>query len=149
MRTFVVLALVLCLAVPVAHGEEKGAFDDWFGMAEMQAGTLWNFETDTWEPFLSAPLVGWKEVRLVVGAEIDVDEGTEAKGMVAGHVALTYNLGTLADMGVDVPLAEYVGLNIGPSWRFDIETGESALCVMATIVDVSFGQGNVEKHKNR
>ena len=139
------MAVLLLMLVPFVSVAE----DDWFGMAEIQSGLTWNFETEEWEPFISAPLIGWKDVRLVVAAEIDVDEETEAKGPVAGHFALTYNLGSLADMGVDIPLSEYFGLNIGPSWRYDIETGEDTWCIMATIVDVSFGEGNVERHKGR
>ncbi len=152
MRSLVVLALVLCLAimpVAVAYGEEaeKDGFEDWFGMAEAQGGTVWNAETGEWQPFISGPLGAWKQVRLVIGGEFDGED--LGRGPVAAHLALTYNLGTLKDWGLDMPLAEYLGLNIGPSWRYDMVEKTSALGFMATIVDVSFGQGNVERHKKR
>ena len=146
MRLFVVV-LALALMAGVCAAEEKDGFEDWFGMAEMQAGTIWNPATGEWEPFLSAPLGGWKDVRLVLGGEFDAED--IAGGPVAGHLALTYNLGTLEEWGLDMPLAQYLGLNIGPSWRYHIMSKESSLGFMATIVDVSFGDGNVEKQKKR
>ena len=117
MRVLMLALLIAAMSVAVCQAEDTDTPDDWFGMTEMQVGTLWNFETEEWQPFVSAPVIGWKDVRAVVGAEFDIDEETEAKGPVAFHVAATYFLGSLADMGVDVPLAEHIGLNIGPSWR--------------------------------
>ena len=145
MRTFIVVLLIALAAACAA--EEKDGFEDWFGMVEAQGGTVWNIETGEWEPFLSAPLGGWKAVRLVIGGEFDAED--MAQGPIAAHLALTYNLGTLKEWGLDMPLAQYLGLNIGPSWRYEIASKESSVSFMATIVDVSFGEGNVEKQKKR
>ena len=143
MRTFVVLALVLCLAVPLAHGEEKDGFADWYGMAEIQSGLTWNFETDEWTPYVSTLFLGYRAVRAVVGTELAEDEP------VAGLFAVTYNLGSLKDMGVDVPWMEHFGLNVGPCVRYEFATGEVEWTAMLSIVDLSFGDGNADRQKKR
>ena len=148
MRILVAVVLTALLAWSGASAEEQDdGWADWFGMAEMQGGMVWNAGTGDWKPFISGPLGAWKAVRLVVGGEFDAEDFS--RGPIAGHLALTCNLGTLKDWGLDMPLAEYLGLNIGPSWRYDIVAKKSDIGFMATIVDVSFGQGNVEKHKKR
>ena len=146
MRSIVVLALVLCLAimpVAVAHGEEKDAFDDWFGMLELQAGSTWNFSTQEWKPYMSTLLVGYRAVRLVGGAELEADEP------VAGLLGVTYNLGSLKNMGVELPWMEHFGFNVGPCIRYEFATGEVEWSAMLSIVDLSFSDGNAEKQRKR
>ena len=143
MRSLVVLALVLCLAVPVAQAEEKDTFDDWYGLAEFQSGVTWNFETDEWTPYVSTLFLGYRAVRAVIGTEIAEDEP------VAGLFAVTYNLGSLKDMGVDVPWMEHFGFNIGPCLRYEFDTGEVEWTAMLSIVDLSFGGGNADRQKKR
>lgn len=148
MRTFVVLMLVLCLAVmpvAVAYGEEteKDNWADWYGLLEFQSGMTWNFSTQEWKPYMSTLLVGYKDVRLVGGAEIEADEP------VAGLLGLTYNLGSLKSMGVEVPWMEYFGFNVGPCVRYEFATGEVEWSAMLSIVDLSFSDGNAAKQKGR
>ena len=143
MRSIVVLALVLCLAVPLAQAEEKDVWSDWYGLAEFQSGVTWNFETDEWTPYVSTLFVGYRAVRAVIGTELAEDEP------VAGLFAVTYNLGNLKDMGVDVPWMEHFGFNIGPCVRYEFATGEVEWSAMLSIVDLSFGDGNADRQKKR
>ena len=149
MRTFAVLALVLCIAimpVAVAHGEDvevKSDWDDWYGLLEFQSGMTWNFAEQEWTPYVSTLFVGFKDVRAVVGAELAEDEP------VAGLFGVTYNLGSLKDMGVDVPWMEYFGFNVGPCVRYEFATGEVEWTAMLSIVDLSFGDGNADRQKKR
>ena len=146
MRTFVALALVLCLAimpVAVAQAEEKGAWSDWYGMVELQSGLTWNFEEQTWTPYVSTLFLGYRAVRAVIGTELAEDEP------VAGLFAVTYNLGSLKDMGVDVPWMEHFGFNIGPCVRYEFATGEVEWTAMLSIVDLSFSGGNAQAQRER
>ena len=144
-----VLALVLLLAlmpIAVCAEVEKDAFEDWFGMMELQAGGLFNFATEEWKPFVAFPTVGYRAVRLVAGAEVDSENGD---GPIAGVLGLTYNMGSLKDMGIDVPWMEHFGVNVGPYMRYDFDTGDIGWGAMVSIVDLSFGDGNVERQKRR
>ena len=154
MRTSVVLALVLCLAimpVAVAHGEDgqKDVFDDWYAMIEMQGGTTWDFKTQCARAYLAGPVLGYRAIRAVVGTEIDVDEETEAKGPVTALAGVTYRLGSLKSFGVDIPWMEHFGFNVGVCGTYEFETGDVGWRGMLSIIDLSFDKGNVERHSNR
>ena len=147
-KSICTLALVFCIMVApimVAYGAdaEKDPFDDWWGLVELQAGSTWNFSTQEWKPYFSTLLVGYRAVRLVGGAELEADEP------VAGLLGVTYNLGSLKDMGVDVPWMEHFGFNIGPAVRYEFATGEVEWTAMLSIVDLSFSDGNADRQKKR
>ncbi|MCK4513006.1 hypothetical protein KAW64_14770, partial [bacterium] len=126
-----------------AEDAEKDAWSDWYGMLELQSGLTWNFETNEWVPFVSTLLLGFKDVRAVGGAEIAEDEP------VAGLFGVTYNLGSLKDMGVDVPWMEHFGFNVGPCIRYEFASGEIEWTAMLSIVDLSFSDGNAGRQKTR
>jgi hypothetical protein len=144
MRVFLLVVLLIAVTALAAVGaDEKGPFDDWYGLAEFQSGVTWNFETNEWTPYVSTLFVGYRAVRAVIGTEIAEDEP------VAGLLAVTYNLGNLKDMGVDVPWMEHFGFNIGPCLRYEFDTGEVEWSAMLSIVDLSFGDGNADRQKKR
>jgi len=149
MRVFIVALLLAVMPIAVCAGEvaTKGVWDDWFGMAEIQGGMNWSFETQEWSPAISAPVVGYKDVRGVVGLDFEFDG--DDPGPRGAFAAVTYDLGSLEDHGVSVPGAQHFGLNIGPFARYDLGTREFSYGVMATILDISFGDGNVKRQKNR
>ena len=152
MRTFVVLALVLCLAimpVAVAHGEVKDAWDDWYAMLEVQAGTTMEVKSTTFRPYIAGKVCGYKAWVAVLGTEFDIDEKTEAEGPVAGLLGATYNLGTLKDHGVDIAWAKHIGFNIGLCGTWEFETGDLGWRAMLSIVDIGQSEGNAEKQRNR
>ena len=143
MRVFVVVLLLVVMPVAVCVGEEKDPFDDWFGLLEVQAGSTWNFSAQEWKPYVSGLILGYRAVRLVGGAELETDEP------VAGLLGLTYNLGSLKSMGVDVPWAENFGFNVGPCIRYEFASGEVEWTAMLSIVDLSFSDGNADRQKKR
>lgn len=156
MRTFVVLALVLCLAImPVAvcQAEEKGLFDDWYGMLEAQFGTTYEFDTSTARPYAAGKWGGWKEAVFIVGTEFDVDSGTEEKGPVTALLGATYNLGNLKDYGVDVSWAEHFGFNVGLcltyGWVEDTPTEGWGWRGSLSVVDLSFSDGGAKEQRER
>ena len=126
-----------------AEDAEKDVWDDWYGMAELQSGFTWNFETDEWTPYVSTLFLGYRAVRAVIGTELTEDEP------VAGLFAVTYNLGNLKNMGVDIPWMEHFGFNVGPCVRYEFATGEIEWSAMLSIIDLSFGQGNADRQKKR
>jgi len=152
MRTFVVLALVLCLAitpVAVAHGEEKDAWSDWYGMLEVQVGTTMEAEGTVFRPYAAGKVCGYKAWTAVVGAEFDVDENTEAEGPVAGLLGATFNLGNLQGHGVDISWAKHFGFNVGLCGTWEFDTGDLGWRAMLSIVDIGQSDGNAEKQRNR
>jgi hypothetical protein len=148
MRILVAVLLMTLLACAGVSAEdaEKDDFADWFGMMEVQTGGLFNFATEDWKPFVAMPTLGYRAVRLVAGAEIDTENGD---GPVAGVLGVTYNMGSLRNMGIDVPWMEHFGVNVGPYMRYDFDTGDIGWGAMVSIVDLSFGNGNVERQKER
>jgi len=137
---------------PVPGADEvvaKDVPDDWYGLAEAQGGGLWNFDGESWAPYLAVPVGGYRELTGVVGAEFDVDESTDAKGIVAAVGGITYHVGTLKDFGVDTPWAKHFGLNVGLYTRYDFDTQEFEQGVMIGGLDLSFGNGNATKQRSR
>jgi len=134
-------------AAESAEAEPASAFDDWYGQLSLRSGGLFSFETEEFTPYLTVPILGYRKVTLEGGAEIDVDEKTEAHGPVAGVLGLTYDLGNLRDMGIEVSWADYFGVNVGPYLRYDFAERDVSFGFMASIVDLSFDQGNVERQK--
>ena len=144
-----VLAVVLLIALASMCAAEESVWDDWWGMLEMQGGETFDFKAQTWKPYLAAPVVGYKAVRAVIGTEIDIDENTEAKGPVTGLLGLTYNIGNLKGMGVDMPWMEHVGFNVGVCGTYEFQTGDIGWKAMVSILDISTDKGNVERQKKR
>lgn len=136
-------------APEAASSEERDAFDDWYALLSLRSGGLFNMETEEWTPFLTVPILAYRAVTLEGGAEIDIDEKTDAKGPSAAVLGLTYNLGSLRDMGVEVSWAEHFGLNVGPFGRYEFGTGEITGGFMLSIVDLSLDKGNVDRHRKR
>lgn len=123
--------------------------DDWIGMLSLRSGALWNFDTEEWTPFVSVPLFGYRAVAMDGGLVIDVDERTEQTGPSGALLGLTYNVGSLRSFGVDVSWAEYLGLSVGPCLRYEFATEEVTTTLMVSVVDLSFDQGNVDRHRKR
>ena len=153
MRSIVVLALVLCLAVmPVAvcHSEEKDdAWEDWYAMLEVQAGTTWEFKTECARLYAAGKVGGYKGFVGVLGTEIDIDDKTEAEGPVAILGGVTYNLGNLRDWGVDVSWAKHFGVNVGLGVTYDWVWEYWGWRAMVSIIDISQSGGNAEKQRQR
>ena len=144
MRMLVAVVLTALLAWSGASAEEQDdGWADWYGLLELQSGLTWNFETDDWSPYMSTLLIGYRAVRVVGGAELAEDEP------VAGLLGVTYNLGSLKDMGVDVPWMEHFGFNVGPCVRYEFASGEVEWTAMVSIVDLSFSDGNADRQKKR
>lgn len=168
MQRFVVLILAVLIAMlPVAVSwaeeisespavpadgateEELGPVDDWYGQLNVRSGGLFNFDTEEWTPYITVPIIGYRSVTLEGGAEIDVDEKTDAKGPNAAVLGLTYNLGNLRSMGVDVSWAEHFGMNVGPYLRYEFGTQEVESGFMVSIVDLTLDDGNVDRQRKR
>ena len=133
----------------VMDGLIEDVWDDWYGLVEGQVGMLWNIEREGWAPYLAVPVLGYREITGILGAEFDFDEKTEDKGVVAAVGGVTYHVGTLKDFGIDLPGAEHVGLNVGYGGRYDFDTQEFEQTAILSILDLSFGNGNVDKQRDR
>ncbi len=150
MRILVAVVLTALLAWSGASAEEQDdGWADWYGMLEVQAGTTYEFGLNTARPYVGGKIGGWKELTGVVGTEFDVDEATEAKGPVAGLAGVTYNLGSLADHGVEVSWAKHVGFNVGLGVTYDWDESEWGWRGMLSIVDLSFSNGGAKKQRER
>ena len=158
-KLFVVLAVVFLMAVPglvfagdvetPAVVEEKGSFDDWYGMLEMQGGTTYSFKSQAAMPYIAGKILGYREVVGIFGTEIDVDEKTEVKGPVSVLVGATYNLGNLRGFGVDVPWMQHFGFNVGVCGTYEFEGGDFGLKATLSVVDLSFSDGNAKRQRQR
>ena len=150
MKMFVVLVLCLVIVpVVVAQAEEKDGFDDWYGMLEFQGGTTWDFKTACARLYGAGKVGGYKALTGVLGAEFDIDEDTEAEGVVAALAGVTYNLGNLKSWGVDISWAEYIGVNVGAGVTYDWIDNAWGWRGMLSIVDLSFSDGNASRQKKR
>lgn len=168
MRRFdaLVLAVLLMLApVVVCYADEPGAeavdtstaekaateeagsaFDDWYGQLNIRSGVMWNVETEEWTGYATFPIIGYKSVALEGGLEIDPEQ---KEGPRAGVLGVTYNLGSLRSLGVDVVWADHFGLNVGPVIHYDFATGEKQFALILSVVDLSFDEGNVDRQRER
>ena len=135
-------------AVPLEtdSSETTDLFEDWYGEIELRTGMLWNWDREEWTGYASVPVLGYRAVTLEAGMEINPNE---KYGPAGGILGLTYSLGNLRDWGVDVPMAQHVGVNIGPFLRYDFETGDTQTGAMVSLVDLSFSQGNVQRQRER
>ena len=141
MRMLVVVLLIALASMCAA--EEKDSFADWYGMLEFQLGLTYDPDTGESREFAMAPVVGWKDVRLVIGTEASELEPT------AWLAGLTYNIGDLQGMGVDIPWMEHFGFNIGVCAAYDLDSEDVGWRCTVSIIDLSFDEGNAERHKNR
>lgn len=161
-RLFVVLMVVLLMGIPgiifaedvapvepEVTAEPEGVVDDWWGHLSARSGGLYNLDTGEWAPYVTVPILGYRLMTLEGGVEIDVDEKSEDHGPVACVIGLTYDLGNLQNMGIDVSWASYFGLNVGPYMRYDFAERSTDFGFMASVVDLSFDQGNVDRQKAR
>lgn len=156
MRVSIVL-LVLALCFMPVWAEEGGgaavepgdAFSDWYWMLEMQAGSTFDFRSDLKRPYVAGKVGAYRDFVGVVGTEFDIDEETEAKGMVAALAGVTYNIGNLRQYGVDISWAEHFGFNVGVCGTYEFEEGDFGFKAMLSVVDLSFDEGNASRHKAR
>lgn len=149
MRTLMLALLIVVVSVAMCSAREKDVFDDWYGMLEMQGGTTFDFKTQVSRVYIAGPIFGYRAVAVVGGTEIDVDEETEAKGPVTALLGVTYNLGSLRDMGVDAAWAQHFAFNVGPCVTYEFETGDVEWKAMLSVVALSFDDGNVKRHRRR
>ena len=143
MRTFVVLAMVLCLAVPLAYGEEK---DDWYGQADFSIGVLQDLKTGEQEPYWSFPLGGFRVAEFRGGFVVDIaDIGV---GPTAAVLAMVFHLGNAQDWGLDAGWAKFVSVSVGPYMRYGFVSEALTGGITASFLEFSFG-GGVEEQRNR
>ena len=157
MRSIVVLALVLCLAVPLAHGEElvtSGVLyvptveekDDWYGQADFSIGVLQDLKTGDEEPWWNFPLGGFRAVEFRGGFVVDPED--VVAGPKAAVVAALFHLGNAQEWGLDTGWAKYISVSVGPYAKYEFESEEFSGGVTANLLEFSFG-GGIEEQRNR
>lgn len=161
MRALVVLLLVALLSlVPVAvcfgHedvAESEGAeaaeedvaeaaeevVDDWSNLLALRSGGLFDMGTKEWTPYVTTPFLRYQSLTAEAGAEIDIDEDTEAKGLIGVVLGLTFNVGSLRDLGVEAPWADHFALNVGPYGRYKFDGGEFTGGIMVSVLATDDG----------
>jgi hypothetical protein len=130
-------------------GKDRALVDDpsdWFALANLRSGFMWNVESETWTGYATLPVYGWKALVCELGLEIDPEaEG----GPRAGVLGLTYRIGDLQSFGVQMPGAEHIGFNVGPVIKHNFETGENELAVLLSFIDLTLDDGNVDRQRSR
>lgn len=156
MRTLVVLILAALLAVVpfavcYADGDAEDTAeatstaedvaiedvtDDWEASIKLRSGVLWNVDREEWTGYVAFPFLKYRDVWFEAGFEVNPNE-KEGKTAILG--AVTYDVGTLRDFGIDVSWAEHFGVNVGPFLRYDLLTGELQKGLLTSVVDLSIG----------
>jgi len=159
-RIFVIFVVVLLLGIPgtllaaetapIPNSVANVAADempDWYGQISERNGLAYNPSTKDWDGFATVPVIGYKAVTLEFGVTGDPTEKNDQRGPKAAVLALTYNLGSLEDFGVDVFWADYISFHVGPYIEYNFESGELSGGGMCSALEFSFDQGNVERQK--
>jgi hypothetical protein len=146
-KSLVVAALAVLVAVPafgLTVSPEPEQYRDWYGQLSARSGLLWNADKGEWNGYATVPVLGYKAVSLELGLAMDpaVDNGPKA-----AVLGLTYDIGSLADFGVDVSWAKYVSFRVGPYVEYDFENDEFTLGAMSSVIEFSFDAGNVDRQK--
>ena len=126
--------------------EARDADDDWYGQLEERSGAMWLTKSKAWLPYVTIPLGGYRGFSAEGGVNFDPNV---AKGPIDAVFGVTYNLGNLRKWGVDLPWAEHLGVAVGPVISVNFVTGEKELAFVASILDLSFNEGNVDRQRNR
>jgi hypothetical protein len=145
-RLAVALAVVL-FAVPalgLSVSSEPVGYQDWYGQLSARSGLLWNATDSKWDGYATVPVLGYKALSLELGLAMDPANDDGPKAAVLG---LTYDVGSLADFGVEVSWAKYVSFRVGPYVEYDFESDEFAWGAMSSMLEFSFDQGNVDRQK--
>jgi len=141
---WLIVVLALLVAVPAFAGD-KAWHEDWFGQLTLRSGVAKDADGDEWKAFASAPVLGWRDFALEIGAAED--------GAVFG--ALTYDLGSLEDIGIEVFWAKYVNVHLGVYAGRNYGAKDDGIAVeddfewgvAITVLDLSFDEGNAERQK--
>ena len=144
MKSICTWALVLCLAVPVAHAEEKEASDDWYGQADFTIGMLQDLKTGEKEAYYSFPLGGYRAAQFCGGLVVDLDNPELPP--TAAVFGVTFYIGNFKDWGIDAEWAKYFSVSVGPYARYGFESEEVTIGAMASLLEFSFG-GTKEQRK--
>jgi len=142
-----VAAAVVVVGLMCSVASAGTVADDWWGMFEARSGVTYNFDAKAFAPYISVPVLAYKDVTGEVGFQFDVDADTEEDGPVGTVVAITYNLGDLKDFGVGLDWAKHFGVNIGPYFDYDFDTDDLSGGILFSLVDLSFDNGNVTRHE--
>lgn len=144
---WLIVVLALIVAAPVfAEDGEKAWHEDWFGQLELRSGVAKASDAEEWQPFASIPMLGYKDFALELGVAQD--------GAVFG--AVTYDLGSLEDVGIEVFWAKYVNVHLGVYAGRNYGAKADDIAVeddfewgfAITLIDLSFDEGNAEKQKS-
>jgi hypothetical protein len=147
MKGLLVVALAVLVAVPafgLTVNPEPQQYQDWYGQLSARSGLLWNADKGQWDGFATVPVLGYKAFSLELGLAMDPANDNGPKAAVLG---LTYDIGSLADFGVDVSWAKYVSFHVGPYVQYDFISDELTFGGMTSALEFSFDQGNVDRQK--
>ena len=147
MKAMLALTIAAMLTLPaacMAEGAEPAAFNDWYGQLQARTGLMFNPDSQAFDGFVSVPVLGYKAITLEGGLAMDPTDDDRPTAAVIG---LTYNLGSLKDFGVGVSWAKYVSFHVGPYAAYNFDCDEWSFGALASVIEFSFDQGNVEKQK--
>jgi hypothetical protein len=147
MKAMIVALAMLAMAIPAFAGNADPAayaYDDWYGQLSARSGLLWNTSDAKWDGFATVPVLGYKAVALELGLAMDPTTDDGPKAAVLG---LTYDIGSLADFGVDVSWAKYLSFHVGPYVQYDFDCDAWTFGVLSSALEFSFDQGNVDRQK--
>jgi hypothetical protein len=131
--------------VPLEKAFPLPVEDDWYGQISLRTGYLHNHDTDEMKLCAMLPVLGWKDASLEIGA-----------GQTGElFAAVTYNVGSLADLGIKNAFADVIDLHVGvyAGTRLGIDGVEGAesedliwgLC--ATILNLTADERGSEKQQ--
>jgi hypothetical protein len=144
-KQFVVGLVAVLMAVPafgLTVSPEPAEYQDWYGQLSARSGLLWNVDRTEWDGYATVPVLGYKAFSLELGLAMDPANDDGPKAAVLG---LTYDVGSLADFGVEVSWAKYVSFHVGPYCEYDFENDELTWGVLSSALEFSFDQGNVDR----
>lgn len=103
MKAILWCVLAALLALPVLAIAEDDP-DPWYGELDARLGFMYDDKQSQWHEYVTIPVLGYKDkLHLEVGLS----------NSETGFIALTYNLANLKRLGLDMPLAEHLDINIG------------------------------------
>jgi hypothetical protein len=142
------LAGLVCVGLLAWAGVAGAAVvnqDDWYGQLNIRAGSCYNPGTGVWAECAMMPLLGWRCFTLEGGVAVDGQ----------AFATVTYDVGSLTDLGINAPWAKYVSLHIGPYIAIDYNATDNGvdwnhapnIGVAFTFLELGFDQGNTERQK--
>jgi len=120
--------------VGTAADLEEEERDDWTNLLALRSGGLYDMSVKEWTPYVTTPLLRYQSLTAEGGVEIDIDEDTEAKGLISAVIGLTFNIGSLRKLGVETMWADHVAIHVGPYGRYRFEDGDWSGGVMVSVL---------------